>query len=241
LDAELLVADAMGLCRTDVVCDPNRILEQYELDRAQANILRRAAREPVSYIRGICWFGHLKLGIDKRALIPRPETELLCEVALGMREGASVFEVGVGSGALALSIKHERPDLCVAGSDRSSDAVALARQNASSLGLNVDFSCKDGLACESADLVVANLPYVSSAQWPQLAREITLYEPYDALVAGPTGLEVISALIRRAPANSKIALEHAPDQAACVRGMLRHACTHRDLAGRERITVGSVP
>jgi release factor glutamine methyltransferase len=241
LDAELLVADAMGVDRTDVVCDPNRILASDEIDRAWSGILRRAAREPVSYIRGICWFRHLKLRIDRRALIPRPETELLTEVALELGRGASVFEVGTGSGALALSIKDERPDLSVAGSDISSEAIALARENATALGLDVSLCHREGLAWHGADLVVANLPYVRCAQWPLLALDITRYEPYRALVAGPEGLEAIRALIRHTPPQTKIALEHAPGQAAFVRGMLTQAYTHRDLAGHERVTVGWVP
>jgi release factor glutamine methyltransferase len=175
-------------------------------------------------------------------LIPRPDTETLVEVALELLEpGARVHDVGTGSGAVALAMKHERPDLSVSGSDSSGDAVDVARGNAARLGLDVSFSVADGLPAGSYDLVVANLPYVREDEWDSLAPEIRLYEPRAALVSGADGLDSIRSLVAGAPAGLPLALEHAPDQGEAVRSLLREGRTVRDLGGRERVTVGRVP
>jgi release factor glutamine methyltransferase len=152
-----------------------------------------------------------------------------------------VHDVGTGSGAVALALKQERPDLVVSGSDASSDAVELARENASRLGLDVPFSVAEGLPAGEYDLVVANLPYVREDEWDGLEPEIRLYEPRMALVSGADGLDAIRSLVAGAPPGLRLALEHAPDQGAAVRGELDDARTVPDLGGRERVTVGVVP
>jgi release factor glutamine methyltransferase len=176
-------------------------------------------------------------------LIPRPDTETLVEVALELLgPGARVHDVGTGSGAVALALKHERPDLVVSGSDASPDAVDVARANAERLGLDVSIDVADGLPQgEPFDLVVANLPYVREDEWDDLAPEIRLYEPRMALVSGGDGLDAIRSLVAQAPGGSLLALEHAPSQAESVRDLLADSRTVRDLGGRERVTVGTAP
>lgn len=238
LDAELLVAAALGWPRERL-----HVERGVEVPDAAAELLRRrAAREPVAYILGRRGFRRIELEVDRRVLIPRPETELLVEVALELPEGARVHDVGTGSGSIALAIKHERPDLVVTASDASADAVAVARANAERVGLAVAVQHAAGLPADAAgaDLVVANLPYVTEAEWEGLEPEIVRYEPREALVGGADGLDSIRDLLGSAPAGLRVALEHAPAQAAAVREMLEGAQTLRDLAGRERVTFGAV-
>ncbi len=235
LDAELLLADALGIDRLDL----------YTRDRDEPpgfadRVARRAAREPVAYITGRRAFRNVELAVDPRVLIPRPDTETLVEVALALLpDGARVHDVGSGSGAIALALKDERPDLVVSGSDASPDAVEVARANADRLGLEVSFAAARGLPPGDYDLVVANLPYVREDEWDALAPEIREYEPREALVSGADGLDAIGELVAAARSGMRLALEHAPDQAAEVRALLHDASTTRDLAGRERVTVGT--
>jgi release factor glutamine methyltransferase len=203
-------------------------------------LARRLRREPVAYIVGSKGFRRIDVAVDPRVLIPRPDTETLVEAALGLPTGARVHDVGTGSGAVALALKDERPDLAVSGSDVSPDAVEVARQNAARLGLDVEFGVADGLPEGDFDLVVANLPYVREDEWEGLAPEIRLYEPRSALVSGADGLDAIRALVGAAAPGTRLALEHAPDQAEAVRALLADAATTRDLAGRERVTLGRV-
>src|SRR4051794_25310339 len=208
-----------------------------------ASLERRIAREPVAYILGRKGFRWIELAVDPRVLIPRPDTETLVEVGLELAApGARVHDVGTGSGAVALALKHERPDLVVSGSDASADAVDVARSNAARLGIEVPFSVADGLPPGDHDLVVANLPYVREDEWDRLEPEIRLYEPRGALVSGADGLDAIRALSAAAPPGLLLALEHAPDQSEAVRGLLSEdARTVSDLAGRERVTHGRAP
>jgi release factor glutamine methyltransferase len=235
LDAELLLADALGWDRAQL------FTRDYEVPPGFAERLRRrAAREPVAYITGRRAFRRIELAVDPRVLIPRPETETLVEAALGLPVGARVHDVGTGSGAVALALKEERPDLAVSGSDASPDAVDVARANAQRLGLDVAFEVARGLPAGQFDLVVANLPYVREDEWDGLAPEIRLYEPREALVSGADGLDAIRELVAAAPSGTRAALEHAPGQAAAVRALLRDPATVEDLSGRERVTTGAV-
>jgi len=238
LDAELLVADALGVSRAAVIADP-----AMEVPGAAARVIgerirRRAMREPVAYILGRQAFRHIELAVDPRVLIPRPETELLVECAVVMDEGARVHDLGTGSGAIALAIKHERPDMPVSASDTSVAATGVARANASRLHLEAPGSAE---AVFDVDLLVANLPYIREDEWASLQPEIRLYEPREALVSGEDGLDAIRALVAGAPAGTQLALEHAPAQAAEVRSLLVGGETLQDLAGRDRGTLGSVP
>jgi release factor glutamine methyltransferase len=243
LDAELLVAEAAGLARERLFLDPDAALAAEDESRLDELLRRRAAREPVAYVLGRRAFRGLELCVDRRVLIPRPETELLVEVALELPQGAWVHDAGTGSGAVALALADERPDLRVTASDASSGALEVARRNAHRLRLPIEVSAGRGIpaGAAAADLVVANLPYVAEGEWDGLAPEIRLYEPREALVAGVDGLDAIRELVSLAPSGVRVALEHAPHQADAVRSLLAAARSRRDLAGRDRVTTGAVP
>ena len=242
LDAELLLAAVLGVDRARLVLDAGRVLDAAALEAFEALLARRAAREPVAYILGRRAFRRIELDVDRRVLIPRPETELLVEVGLVLPASASVVDVGTGSGAVALALKDERPDLSVWGVDASEDAVALARANAARLGLEVRLVRTDLLdGLPPFDGVLANLPYV--AEGAVLAPEIALYEPRDALFAGADGLEVIRRLVGRLAGVPYVALEIGSEQGDEVAALLRAAGFGairrlRDLAGHQRVITG---
>src|SRR5918998_2513866 len=200
LDAELLLADAMGVDRAAIVSDPGRGLTPEQARRFQSYAMRRTQREPVAYILGTKGFRTIDLLVDGRVLIPRPETEHLVEAALELPPGARVADVGTGSGAVALALKAERPDLEVIATDASAEALEVARENARRLGLDVAFHHGDLLADVSGplDAVVSNPPYVEDGA--PLAPEIVHHEPALALRAGPDGLHVIRRLLPAAGA-----------------------------------------
>jgi release factor glutamine methyltransferase len=254
LDAELLLGSVLGVGRERLVLDRDVALRADAVARFGELLARREAREPIAYIVGVREFRRLSLHVDRRVLIPRPETELLVEVGLGLGSGARVADVGTGSGAVALALKDERPDLRVWGFDLSADAVAVARGNAERLGLDVAFECRDLLGAGAGagavagngagewDAVLANLPYVAVGS--PLAPEISSYEPARALFAGADGLEVIRRLVAAVGGRAGlVALEIDPRQAAAVRELVGGAFGHvrvlGDLAGHERVVVGS--
>lgn len=243
LDAELLLAQALGVGRERLILDRDVALSGDALAAYESLLERRAAREPVAYILGAKEFRRLALAVDRRVLIPRPETELLVEVGLELGSGASVVDVGTGSGAVALALKDERPDLVVRGLDVCADAVDVARANGAQLGLDVEFDCCDLLDEGMYDAVLANLPYVSDSA--SLEPDIALYEPASALFAGPEGLDVISRLVAMASGRADLlGLEIDPAQAAAVGALMRDAGfagveVRRDLAGHDRVVVGT--
>jgi release factor glutamine methyltransferase len=249
LDAELLLAHVLGVERERLVCDSELRVAGEAVRAFQQAVRRRAgAREPVAYIVGRRAFRALWLRVDRRALIPRPESELLVEVALGLPRAARVLDVGTGCGAIALALKHERPDLAVSGSDVSAQALALAQENGRRLGLEVRWLRADLLrgVPDEFDAVVANLPYVSPAARGALAPEISRHEPPQALFAAEGGLAAMRALLRQLAgraAAATVALEVGAGQAAAVAALVGDAGyarvrRERDLAGIERVVVG---
>ena len=245
LDAELLLADALGVDRTRLYLDRDLEVRGPSVRRFQELVRRRAVqREPVAYLLGSKGFRRLDLAVDGRVLIPRPETELLVELTVAaLPTGGRVVDVGTGSGAIALALADERPDLSVTGSDVSADALAVASANGARLGDAVAWVLADGLPLGRWDGVVANLPYVQAGT--TLAPEISRHEPALAVFSGADGLDVIRRVIGQAAAARVpwVAFEHGSEQGDAVRLLLRMAGwtdvrTERDLAGLERVTVG---
>jgi release factor glutamine methyltransferase len=249
LDAELLLADVLGVSRERLIVDRDLVVEGPAVRAFQNAVRRRAVeREPVAYIVGSRGFRRLDLAVDPRALIPRPETELLVEVGLSLPQGARVLDVGTGSGAVALALKDERPDLRVTGSDLSEGALALARANGERLGLEVSWSCADLLAGvpDEFDAILSNPPYVAESARASLAPEILRHEPPEALFAGEDGLNAIRALLAQVTPRGRVrvvALEVGAGQAETVSHLMGDAGfgsvrAERDLAGIERVVVG---
>lgn len=244
LDAELLLAEATGWERVRVAANPEAGVPPSAARVFGKMVRRRVRREPVAYILGRKGFRELELAVDPRVLIPRPETELLVDVALELRP-RRVLEVGTGSGAVALAVAHELAGVTVTATDVSAEAIAVARANAERLALASRVRLMRCSLPDSGrfDLELANLPYVREDEWEGLAPEITLHEPRGALVAGPTGLEAIESLLRGVLSDA-IALEVGIGQAPAVAALMREAGfaateSRRDLAGIERVVVGS--
>ncbi len=244
LDAELLLAAALGVDRAALVIGARDPLAPVDRKRYENMLARRIAREPVAYILGRRYFRRLCLHVDASVLIPRAETELLVEVGLTLPAAARVADVGTGSGAVALALKDERPDLAVSGIDQNDRALAVARANGERLGLRVSWVLADLLDGGDYDAVLANLPYVGEGA--QLAPEITRFEPADALFAGADGLDLIrrlTAAVGERVTVSVLALEIGFDQGDAVQSLVRGAgfgdlAVLRDLGGHERVVLG---
>jgi release factor glutamine methyltransferase len=238
LDAEMMIADALGVDRGALVAEPDMAVPGSAARLIGERVRRRVAREPVAYILGRKGFRRIEVLVDRRVLVPRPETELLVEVGLELPAGSRVHDVGTGSGAVALALLDERPDLVVTASDASPAAVDVALANAARLELPLGVVVAPGVPRGYEGMVLANLPYVREDEWASLQPEIVRWEPRDALVSGVDGLDAIRSLVAGSPPGTRLALEHAPGQAEAVRTLLRDPETRRDLAGRERVTVG---
>jgi release factor glutamine methyltransferase len=240
LDAEVLLAAAMSVDRAALMADPGRGVEPQAARAFQDHVRRRVAREPVAYILGVRGFRHIELAVDPRVLIPRPETEHVVEAALGLPRGARVVDVGTGSGAIALALADERPDLRVTATDSSPGALAVARANAERLGLDVELVEGDLLepVTGKVDAVVCNPPYVREGE--RLPPEITRYEPALALYGGPEGLDVYRRLAPACADVPFVAFEIAGWQAEAVGALLEGFAieVRRDLAGIDRVVVG---
>jgi release factor glutamine methyltransferase len=248
LDAELLLEEATEWDRARLAAEPNAEVTSAAARRFGEMVRRRVRREPVAYILGRKGFRRLELAVDPRALIPRPETELLVEIALEL-EPRTALDVGTGSGAVALAVADELADCEVTATDTSEFALALAAENAERLGVDGRVRLQRGTVPEGRefDLVLANLPYVGDDEWDRLAPEITRYEPRQALVAGPEGVEVIASIAPAARAalgpDGSLALEVGAGQAGAVAELLLDLgfCQvegRQDLGGIPRVVLG---
>lgn len=250
LDADLLLAHALGIERLRLYTDSERPLTAAELARARELVARRARREPLAYITGRRSFRSLDLEVGPAVLVPRPETELLVEWALELlAAGAAVLDWGTGSGAVALALAHEGEGLRVTAIERSAEALALARANGERLGLEVEWLDSDGFAALEGRrfaAIVANPPYLSERDLAEGPPELG-FEPREALVAGPGGLEAIERLAAQAPAHLEpggwLLVEIGDRQAeaataALARAGLAELAVRRDLAGVARAVGG---
>jgi len=274
LDAELLLAHALGTGRARLLSHGEEIPEADEANAFLALLARRVAGEPLAYILGTRDFWSLTLEVSPAVLVPRPETELAVELALAAGDAIAlaagdsgghpaahtppyraprVVDLGTGSGAIALAVASERPGWPVTATDRSAEALALARRNAARLGVvSVEFLQGDWLAAvpdRTFDVIVSNPPYVA-ADDPALSDSALRFEPRGALTDEADGLQALLHIADSARAHlaaqGVLILEHAPDQASALRTALesrgyRHVRSHRDLAGRERATCATAP
>lgn len=250
LDAELLLGHALGLERLNLYTESERPLTPAELAAARALLGRRGRREPLAYITGRRAFRRLMLSVAPGVLVPRPETEFLVEWALEVAPAsARVLDWGTGSGAIALALADEGDDLRVTALDRSAEALAIARDNARSLGLEVEWLVSDGFVALGARrfaVVAANPPYLSQADLNSAPPELG-FEPAGALVSGPAGTEVIARLCAEAPAHLEpggwLLIEVGEGQDDQTRRLLQAAGfdrveTRSDLAGIVRVVGG---
>ena len=249
LDAELLLAHALGRQRIELYTDFDRPLSSSELDAYRELVARRARHEPVAYILGEWGFRRLTLTVDRRALIPRPETEVVVERALDRIRGIDeprVLDVGTGTGAIALAIADEHPGVRVTAIDVSPDALALARENVARTGLAVDLLRHDlrgGLPGGPYDLVVSNPPYVEPVDLDTLMPDVRDYEPHGALVGHGATEAIARAAAGVLVPGGWLVLEVGDGQAPATVALLAangyvDAGSTPDLSGRDRVVEG---
>ena len=259
LDAELLVAHALGIDRTRVIIESLRPLEAGELSLLRDLVKRRRAHEPVAYLRGYREFYGLSFRVDPRVLIPRPDTEALVEVALARTEHVSLsmrqLDLCTGSGCVAIAMARQRPTAKVVATDLSADALSVARENAYRLGAyNVAFQEGDLFAAVSPparfDVVTANPPYIASGEIPGLSADIRDFEPRLALDGGSDGLAVVRRIVEEAPpflaSGGVLAVEIGAGEAAATVALLEgrgftDVRVDRDYGKIERVVSGIRP
>jgi len=257
LDAERLMAEVLKTERLELYLEPERRLAEAELAALRELVRRRGAREPAQYILGKTGFYDLELAIDRRALVPRRETELLVDRALELAhgKGVSALDLGTGCGCIALALAAGLPEGSrVVATDISPECVELARENAARAGLaeKIEFAVGDLFETTPPlrgpfDLIVANLPYIPSGEIAALMPEVRDHEPRTALDGGPDGLEIIARAARSAPqhlaAGGWLLLEVGEGQAEAAGAFLREAGLEvarplRDAGGVERVVHG---
>jgi len=257
LKCELLAARLLQCPRLELYLQFDRALSDAHVGAMRRGIKRLEAGEPIQHILGETTFRGHRFKVDPRALVPRPETELLVQAVLDwepLAEDALVVDVGTGSGCIAISLVLARPALRCVGIDISTDALALARENAVALGVEtrVAFAGADLSDCvepESVDAIVANLPYIASEACEKLPRDVRDFDPRSALDGGPDGLDVIRDIVPDAAIvlrpGRRIFLEIGADQATAVKDILaaegfKEITISQDLAGRDRIAMGTI-
>ncbi len=251
-EAELLLRSVLGCERSHLIAHAEEAVDSSEARSAQDRFARRRAGEPIAYITGWREFYGIRLSVTPDVLIPRPETELLVELALervAVGSLARVLELGTGSGAIAVALAHERPDLAVVATDISEAALAVARRNARDHGAVIEFVNSDwfeALEPGRFDLIVSNPPYVAASD-AHLERGDVRFEPRLALVGGEDGLACIRIIAARAQSRLRpggwLILEHGYDQKdPCVELLLELGCAEvedlKDLAGLPRACAG---
>ena len=253
LTAELLLAGTLGIRRLDLYLQFERPLTPDELAAFKERLKRRVAREPLQYIEGEAHFRELRLHVDRRVLVPRPETELLVGEVLawtGTRSGCTIVDIGTGSGAIALSLAVEGRFARILATDLSTDALEVARANASATGAaeQVEFrqgSLFEAIAGERFDVIVSNPPYIGESERAGLAPEVADWEPSPALFADDDGLAIIRQIVEGAPGHLRpgglLAMEIGSGQGAAVMEMVRtnpafgDPIVRQDLSGRDRM------
>lgn len=247
LEQELLLSHVLQVPRSYLYAHPERALTVVEQEQYDALIARRQQGEPIPYILGFKEFWSLNLKVTPETLIPRPETELLVEWALKyLPQGANVADLGTGTGAIALALATERPDVTCYATDISEGALKIAAENAMRLTIhNVIFSLGDW--CQALpygvtyDVIVSNPPYLSSSDPP------LPFEPERALLSPPDGLTAIAGILEQAKcylkSNGYLLIEHGAEQGDAVRSLFKkvgynNVLTQRDFSGWERVTIG---
>ncbi|HMC49887.1 MAG TPA: HemK/PrmC family methyltransferase [Solirubrobacterales bacterium] len=248
-DAKLLVAKALSMRVEELERDGTTVVTPEAQAEIERYVARRREREPLEYILGSCRFREIEITVDERVLIPRRETELLVEIGTELPAGARVHEVGTGSGAIALALLSERPDMRVTASDLSPEAAEKARENAQRLGIALEVTVAQGIPdhVEEVDLLIANLPYITNTsideRSPEIRREprVAVQGDPDAGDAGEDGLDIIRGLVEETPSGWRMALEHDTHHGLAMRKLLREGETRTDYRGDERVTVGLAP